>query len=103
MAVNASAATSIYSRNGIAVSTNTNYTFSVFLSSWTNLGTGTCNLDVDGNGARQPFVDGIILVRRMLGVADVNLLNGITLPGTSPFTTAAQIRANVNAKCGTTF
>jgi YVTN family beta-propeller protein len=61
------------------------------------------NYDIDNSGTQQPFVDGIILVRLMLGVADANLLNGITLPGTSPFTTAAQIRANVNAKCGTSY
>lgn len=59
--------------------------------------------DIDNSGAQQAFVDGVILVRLMLGTPDASLLNGITLPGTSPFTTAAQIRANVNTKCGTSF
>jgi hypothetical protein len=61
------------------------------------------NYDVDGSGTQQAFVDGVILVRLMLGVADGTLLNGITLPAGATFTTAAAIRANVNAKCGTSF
>jgi hypothetical protein len=61
------------------------------------------NYDTDGSGSQQALVDGVILVRLMLGVADASLLNGVTLPGSATFTTAAAIRANVNTRCGTTF
>ncbi len=61
------------------------------------------NYDVDGSSSQQALVDGVILVRLMLGVADAQLLNGVTLPGSATITTAAAIRANVNTRCGTTF
>jgi hypothetical protein len=56
-----------------------------------------------GSTAQQAFVDGVILVRLLLGVADGSLLNSITIPAGAAFTTAADIRANVNATCGTSF
>lgn len=62
------------------------------------------NYNVDaGTTATQPFVDGIILVRLMLGVPDATLLTGITIPAGAAFTTAPAIRANVNTLCGTSF
>jgi hypothetical protein len=61
------------------------------------------NFDMTGAGSASAFRDGIILVRLMLNIPDATLLNGVTIPGGASFQTAAQIRANVNAKCGTTF
>lgn len=63
----------------------------------------TNNYDIDGSGTQQALVDGVILTRLMLGIPDSTLLNGVTLPGSATFTTAAAIRANVNSKCGTSF
>ena len=63
----------------------------------------TQNYDVDGSASQQALVDGVIIVRLMLGLPDANLLTGITLPGSATFTTAAAIRANVNSRCGTSF
>lgn len=63
----------------------------------------TNNYDIDGSGTQQALVDGVILVRLMLGVPDGSLLGGVTLPPAATFTTASAIRANTNAKCGTTF
>jgi hypothetical protein len=57
--------------------------------------------DADNSGAQQGLVDGIILARLMLGITDANLLNNLAMPAGAP--TAAAIRANVNAKCGTSF
>lgn len=61
------------------------------------------NYDVDGSGTQQALVDGVILVRLMLGVSNTSLLTGVTLPGSATVTTAAAIRANVNTRCGTSF
>lgn len=61
------------------------------------------NFDMSGAGSASAFRDGIILVRLMLNIPDTTLLNGVTIPVGATFQTAAQIRANVNAKCGTTF
>ena len=61
------------------------------------------NYDIDGSGAQQTLVDGVILVRLMLSLPDTSLLTGITLPPSATFTTAAAIRANVNSRCGTSF
>ena len=63
----------------------------------------TQNYDTDGSASQQALVDGVILVRLMLGLPDSSLLNGITQPGSATFTTAAAIRANVNSRCGTSF
>ncbi|MEO7254565.1 MAG: hypothetical protein ABIZ64_10050 [Casimicrobium sp.] len=59
--------------------------------------------DIDGSNSQQAFVDGLILIRLMLGVPDASLLSSVNLPGSATFTTAAQIRANVNSRCGTSF
>jgi hypothetical protein len=61
------------------------------------------NYDVDGSGTQQALVDGVVLVRLMLGVTNTSLLTGVTLPGSATITTAAGIRANVNTRCGTSF
>ena len=63
----------------------------------------TQSYDVDGSGTQQALVDGVVLVRLMLGLPDANLLTGITLPSGATITTAAGIRANVNSRCGTSF
>ncbi len=61
------------------------------------------NLDVDGNGSRQALIDGVLLVRLMLGNSDAVLLNGITFAPSATRTTAPAIRAYVNTTCGTSF
>jgi hypothetical protein len=61
------------------------------------------NYDVDGSGTQQALVDGLILLRLMLNISDANLLNGISFPAAATITTAPAIRANVNARCGTSF
>lgn len=48
-------------------------------------------------------VDGLILLRLLQGVPDSALLTGINLPGDAVYRDAAAIRANVNARCGTSF
>jgi hypothetical protein len=63
----------------------------------------TNNYDVDGSGTQQALVDGLILLRLMLNISDANLLNGITFPAAATIRTAPAIRANVNARCGTSF
>jgi hypothetical protein len=52
-----------------------------------------CNLDVDGSGTRQALVDGVLLVRSMLGVTGAAYTAGITLPGSATRTTEATIKA----------
>ena len=61
------------------------------------------NWDVTGAGASSAFRDGIILVRLMLRIPDRDLLTNVTIPPTATFQTAAQIRANVNAMCASSF
>jgi hypothetical protein len=61
------------------------------------------SLDVDGNGSRQALVDGVILVRLMLGATNATLLNGITFGAAATRTTAPAIRSYVNSTCGTAF
>ena len=41
----------------------------------------TCRLDVDGSGTTQAFVDGILIVRNLLGISGANLPAGLTIPG----------------------
>lgn len=62
----------------------------------------TQNLAVVSPTIPDGFVDGIIILRLMLGVGNATLLNGVTLPAGAP-TTAAAIRAQVNSRCGTSF
>ena len=66
------------------------------------LGSGT-QFDVLGRAVPAPTatVDGLILIRLMLGVPDTALLNGIAIPAGVTFGNAAAIRGNVNSKCGT--
>jgi len=63
------------------------------------------NYDVVGRAAPAPtaLVDGLILVRLMLGVPDSALLGGITVPAGAQFTTATAIRGNINTRCAMTF
>jgi photosystem II stability/assembly factor-like uncharacterized protein len=63
----------------------------------------TQDYDFDGSGRQQAYIDGIVAARLMLGTNDASLLNGVTFPPTATITTASGIRANVNAKCGTSF
>ena len=62
----------------------------------------TQNLAVVSPTTADGFVDGILILRLMLGVGNATLLNGVTLPAGAP-TTAAAIRAQVNTRCGTSF
>ena len=63
----------------------------------------TQNYDLDGDGTQQALVDGILLIRLMLGVSDPMLLEGITLGTGATRTTAAAIRNYVNTTCGTSY
>ena len=58
---------------------------------------------VTGTLGKPSTVDGLILLRLLQGVPDSDLLNGINVPEGAAFRNAAAIRANVNARCGTTF
>ncbi len=49
------------------------------------------------------LVSGRLLLRLMQSVTDDQLLGGATLPPTAMLATAAAIRADVNAQCGTNF
>ena len=62
----------------------------------------TQNLAVVSPTTFDGFVDGVIILRLMLGIGNATLLNGIALPAGAP-TTAAAIRAQVNSRCGTSF
>jgi len=61
--------------------------------------------DVFGRASAAPSatVDGLTLLRLMLGMSDDVLLNGIAAPSGALFTTSSAVRANVNGKCGTRF
>lgn len=70
----------------------------------------TQNLSVVGlvSDTPDPFVDGIVILRLMLGVGNSTLLNGVTLPPNAPSGAtlalrAAAIRAQANSRCGTSF
>jgi photosystem II stability/assembly factor-like uncharacterized protein len=52
-----------------------------------------CDLDVDGSGAKQAFIDGILIVRKMLNLNDAALVSGIVFPPTATRTTPAQLLA----------
>ncbi len=53
--------------------------------------------------APNPMRDAMVLLRLMLGSADAALLSGISTPADASYGTPATIRANVNARCGTSF
>ncbi len=61
--------------------------------------------DVIGRAVAQPtaLVDGLILMRLMLGVPDAALLAGISLPTGAALTMAADIRSNINTRCAMSF
>ena len=48
-------------------------------------------------------VEGIVLLRLMLGLPDAALLSGIAVPDAAQFKTGSDIRSNVNSLCGTTY
>jgi len=52
-----------------------------------------CNLDVDGSGTRQALIDGVLIVRNMLGVSGAAYTSGITFPGAATRTSEATIKA----------
>jgi hypothetical protein len=54
-------------------------------------------LDVTGNGNANPFQDGILIVRFMLGQPDANLEDPALIPAGSTRTTGAEIRAFLEA------
>jgi hypothetical protein len=61
--------------------------------SLTQGGALACNLDVDGNGSRQAFVDGILLVRNMLNISGAGYTSGVTIPAGAARTNEADIKA----------
>ena len=54
-------------------------------------------LDVTGNGEANPFQDGIIMVRFMLGQPDANLADPALIPAGSTRTTGPELRAHLEA------
>ena len=48
-------------------------------------------------------VEGLVLLRLMLGLPDAALLTGIAVPDSAHFRTGFDVRANVNSLCGTTY
>ena len=56
-----------------------------------------------GMAGKPANIDGLIFLRLLQGVPDSALLSGINVPEGAAFRDAAAIRANVNARCGTTF
>lgn len=66
------------------------------------LGSGA-SLDVFGRSTPVATLDGLVLIRLMQGIGNDALLNGITIPDDAQFTTAPEIRAYVNSKCGTSY
>jgi Subtilase family len=47
--------------------------------------------------------DMVVVLRLMLGIPDASLMTGLSVPADASYATAAALRANVNARCGTTF
>ena len=62
---------------------------------------GFARLDVFGVPPVLPTAtnDGVILTRLMQGIADTQLLNGVTVPSTAAFGTSAAIRSEINTRC----
>ena len=62
---------------------------------------GFARLDVFGMSPVSPTAtnDGIVLTRLMQGIADMQLLNGVTVPTESTLSTAAAIRSEINNRC----
>jgi hypothetical protein len=56
-----------------------------------------CDLDIDGSGARQAFVDGVLLARALLGVTGASLTANVSFPGTATRTTPAAVSAFIAA------
>jgi Subtilase family len=53
--------------------------------------------------AASPTLDALVLLRLMLAVPDAALMSNVSIPAGASYTTAAALRANVNARCGTAF
>jgi subtilisin family serine protease len=53
--------------------------------------------------AASPTRDALVLLRLMLAVPDTALMNNVSIPVGASYITAAELRANVNARCGTNF
>lgn len=70
----------------------------------TNINAILPSLDVNGNtpAAQTAFIDGILLVRMMLGLNGTALTSGVNLTG-SARNTSATIVGYVNSTCGTSF
>jgi LDH2 family malate/lactate/ureidoglycolate dehydrogenase len=54
--------------------------------------------DIDGNRVTNPAVDGLLIVRRMLGFKGSALVQGLSLGGAR--TTAADIETYLRNRCG---
>ena len=66
-----------------------------------SLSTQTC-ADIDGDGRQDALSDGLMLVRAMFGLTGASVVNGTT-SASSTRTTWDQVRAHMNAQCGTSF
>ena len=65
-------------------------------------GSPGCLLDVDGNGVVDALTDGLLMLRAQFLLTGSAVTNGAIGSGATR-TTWAQIRAYMNANCGTNF
>jgi hypothetical protein len=69
----------------------------------TKLNVGRPTWDLTGGNLGRADIEGLILLRLMLGIDNTNLLRGITLPADSTVRTPAAIRNFINTHCGSNF
>jgi hypothetical protein len=63
---------------------------------------GPCSLDVDGNSKIDALSDGLMLIRAMFGLTGTSVTNNAIGNGATR-STWAQVRAYLNANCGSDF
>ena len=61
-----------------------------------------CSLDIDGDGIANPLVDGLIIVRALLGFTDASVVGDLTFPAAAPRKTWADIRGFLVDQCSVT-
>jgi uncharacterized delta-60 repeat protein len=59
-----------------------------------------CNGDIDGDGKQTATIDGLIALRAMLGLRDINALNGIAFPANATRNTWPLVRDHLVTQCG---
>ena len=63
---------------------------------------GSCTLDVDGNGTRDALTDGLLLLRALFGLTGTSVTTG-AIGASATRTNWSAIRGYLNGNCGTTF